>query len=62
MALTLIVDGLKDEHAQLEKSGLNPGDVEPAPSVNLVRLRDLDGNLVVLVQPGKVLNIIRKNK
>jgi catechol 2,3-dioxygenase-like lactoylglutathione lyase family enzyme len=50
--LTLIVDGLKDERARLENVGLNPGDLEPATSISLVRLRDPDGNLIVLAQPG----------
>jgi hypothetical protein len=50
--LTLIVDGLKDEHTRLENAGLSPGDVEPALSTSLVRLRDPDGNLIVLAQPG----------
>jgi catechol 2,3-dioxygenase-like lactoylglutathione lyase family enzyme len=50
--LTLIVDGLKDERIRLENAGLSPGDVEPATSISLVRLRDPDGNLIVLAQPG----------
>ena len=51
--LTLIVDGLRDEHLRLERAGLNPGDIEPATSTTLVRLNDADGNLVVLAQPGR---------
>ncbi len=51
--ITLIVDGLRDEHARLEKAGLAPGVIEPSTSTSLVRLHDLDGNLVVLAQPGK---------
>jgi hypothetical protein len=51
--LTLIVTGWRDEHARLDKVGLAPGDIEPATSTSLVRLRDLDGNLVVLAQPGE---------
>jgi hypothetical protein len=51
--LTLIVDDLRDEHARLEKAGLAPGDIEPAMSTSLLRLHDLDGNLVVLAQPGE---------
>jgi hypothetical protein len=51
--ITLIVDGLRSEHARLEKAGLAPGEIEPATSTSLVRLRDLDGNLIVLAQPGE---------
>lgn len=50
--LTLIVDGLRDEHTRLENVGLNPGDLEPATSISIVRLRDPDGNLIVLAQSG----------
>lgn len=52
--LTLIVEGLRDEHARLKRAGLNPDAVESATSTSLVRLRDPDGNLVVLAQPGHV--------
>lgn len=52
--LTLIVDGLSEEHARLEKAGLSPGEIEPATSTSLVHLYDLDNNLVVLAQPGTV--------
>jgi catechol 2,3-dioxygenase-like lactoylglutathione lyase family enzyme len=52
--LTLLVDGLRDEHSRLEAAGLAPGDIEPATSTSLVRLRDPDGNLVVLAQPGEI--------
>lgn len=51
--LTLVVSGLRDEHARLERAGLAPGAIEPATSTSLVRLRDPDGNLVVLAQPGE---------
>ena len=50
--LTLIVDGLRDEHARLEAAGLRPGEVEAGDATSLVRLRDPDRNLVVLAQPG----------
>ncbi|QDT14814.1 VOC family protein [Alienimonas californiensis] len=49
--LTLIVDGLPAERARLEAAGLNPGPIEPANYVRLIRLRDPDGNLVVLAEP-----------
>ena len=49
--LTLIVEGLRDEHARLEKAGLRPGEVEAGDATSLVRLRDPDENLVVLAQP-----------
>lgn len=44
--LTLVVSGLRDKHA-----GLAPGGIEPATSNSLVRLRDPDGNRVVLAEP-----------
>src|SRR5215470_20339898 len=49
--LTLIVEGLGGEAARLESVGLKPGAIEPADYTSLVRLRDPDGNLVVLAQP-----------
>jgi len=52
--LTLIVSGLREERARLEKAGLAPGEVEAADTNSLVRLRDPDGNLVVLAEPGRV--------
>jgi hypothetical protein len=52
--MTLIVDGLREEHSRLKEAGLVPGDIEPASSTSLVRLRDLDGNLIVLAEPGRI--------
>lgn len=52
--MTLIVHGLKGEHARLEAAGLSPGDIESATSTSIVRLRDVDHNLIVLAQPGEV--------
>ncbi|MEZ5779527.1 MAG: VOC family protein [Paracoccaceae bacterium] len=51
--LTLIVRHLRDEHARLASSGLDPGKVEAADTTSLIRLRDPDGNLVVLAQQGR---------
>lgn len=51
--VTLIVDGLREEHARLESAGLAPGEIGSATSTILVRVRDPDGNLVVLAQPGE---------
>jgi catechol 2,3-dioxygenase-like lactoylglutathione lyase family enzyme len=51
--LTLIVTGLREEHIRLGAVGLEPSDVELADTVSLIRLRDPDGNLVVLAQPGR---------
>ena len=51
--LTLIVDALREEQARLEAAGLKPGAVEAADTTSVVRLRDPDGNLVVLAQPGR---------
>ena len=52
--LTLIVRGLRGEQARLQRAELSPGEVEAADIVSLVRLRDPDGNLVVLAEPGRV--------
>ncbi len=49
--LTLIVSALGEEHARLLDAGLEPGNVETADSVSLLRLRDPDKNLVVLAEP-----------
>lgn len=49
--LTLVVSGLRDEHGRLEQAGLAAGGIEPATSNSLVRLRDPDGNRVVLAEP-----------
>jgi catechol 2,3-dioxygenase-like lactoylglutathione lyase family enzyme len=49
--LTLIVSGLGEEHDRLEQGGLHPGEIEPADTTSIVRLRDPDGNLVVLAEP-----------
>lgn len=50
--LTLIVDDLAGERRRLESAGLTPGAIEPATYVSLFRLRDPDGNLVVVAGPG----------
>ncbi len=52
--MTLIVGDLKGEHSRLTACGLTPPDIESADTVSLIRLRDPDGNLVVLAQPGPV--------
>lgn len=51
-SVTLIVEDLHSEHRRLKQAGLAPGEIEPATTTSLVRLRDLDGNLVVLAEPG----------
>ena len=51
--LTLIVTDLSDEHSRLAGSGLQPGELEAADTVSLVRLRDPDQNLVVLAEPRR---------
>ncbi len=58
--LTLFVDGLRAEHSRLAETGFHPGDIEAATSTILVRLRDLDGNLVVLAEPTEMQGIIDK--
>jgi len=47
--LTLIVSGLDAERERL--AALAPGEIEHADYVDLIRLRDPDGNLVVLAEP-----------
>jgi catechol 2,3-dioxygenase-like lactoylglutathione lyase family enzyme len=47
--LTLIVSALPAERARL--AALSPGEIEPADYVSLIRLRDPDGNLIVLAEP-----------
>ena len=49
--LTLIVEDLAGERARLVQAGLNPGPIEAATSVDLLRLKDPDGNLIVLAEP-----------
>lgn len=51
--LTLVVEGLRNEHQRLDAAGLAPGPIEPATSTSLVTLIDPDGNTVVLAQPGR---------
>ena len=46
--LTLGVLPLEPERARLQAAGLEPGPIEEAKDFFLVRLRDPDGNLVVL--------------
>jgi len=46
--LTLGVLPIEPEHARLTAAGLAPGPVEEAEDYFIVRLRDPDGNLVVL--------------
>jgi hypothetical protein len=51
--VTLIVSGLREEHQRLNSGGLQPPDIESGEKVSVLRLRDPDGNLVVLAQPGR---------
>jgi catechol 2,3-dioxygenase-like lactoylglutathione lyase family enzyme len=46
--LTLGVMPIEPERERLEAAGLGPGPVEPADDYFILRLRDPDGNLVVL--------------
>jgi catechol 2,3-dioxygenase-like lactoylglutathione lyase family enzyme len=46
--LTLGVMPIEPERERLDTAGLEPGPVEPADDFFIVRLRDPDGNLVVL--------------
>jgi hypothetical protein len=47
--LTLIVSELDQEYQRL--GYLKPGNIEHADYVDLIRMRDPDGNLVVLAEP-----------
>lgn len=47
--LTLGVADLANERMRLEKLGFRPGEIEDTKEFRIVRLRDPDGNLVVLV-------------
>lgn len=49
--LTLIVGDLRGDRDRLAAAGLRPGEIEPATAVDLFRLRDPDGNLVVMAKP-----------
>ena len=48
--LTLFLRALETERQRLDTAGLSPGDIEQASYVRLIRLRDPDGNLVVLAE------------
>lgn len=47
--LTLIVSGLEGERTRV--AALKPGEIQRADYVNIVRMKDPDGNLVVLAEP-----------
>jgi len=49
--LTLIVSDIASERARLLEAGLAAGQVEGGDATSLVRLKDPDGNLVVLAEP-----------
>lgn len=51
--LTLIVDDIEAERARLDAAGLVVADLEEADYTTIMRLRDPDGNLVVLAQPNE---------
>ncbi len=50
--MTLIVTGLDDERGRLMARGIEGPSIEGGDPVRLLRLRDPDGNLVVLAEPG----------
>lgn len=52
-ALTLVVSNLRANRTQLALAGLEPGDIEPGDFASTLQIRDPDGNLVVLTQPGR---------
>jgi hypothetical protein len=49
--LTLVVSKIADERVRLATQGLAPGELERGDATTLVRLRDPDGNTVVLAEP-----------
>lgn len=51
--VTLVVSDLGADRWALIERGLDPGEIERADYVRLVRLRDPDGNLVVLAEPDR---------
>ena len=51
--LTLIVDEIAGERGRLEEAGLVTAELEAADYTTIMRLRDPDGNLVVLAQPSE---------
>jgi hypothetical protein len=48
--MTLGVSDLASEHARLVELRLQPGEIEEANYVRIVRLRDPDHNLIVLAE------------
>ncbi|KIT15018.1 VOC family protein [Jannaschia aquimarina] len=48
--MTVFVDDLRAERARLSEARLAVGEIEPGDAVDLLQLRDPDGNLVVLVE------------
>lgn len=51
--VTLIVDDVRGDSERLENSGLKIGEIEPADYTTIMRMKDPDGNLIVLAQPGR---------
>ena len=49
--LTLLVTGLSAMSVRLDAAGLKVNEIESATAVDLIRLHDPDGNLVVLAEP-----------
>ena len=49
--LTLFVDDIRAERDRLAEAGLVTSEIEVADYTTIMRLRDPDGNLVVLAQP-----------
>lgn len=50
--LTLIVEDMQKERRRLSDAGLEVTEIEAADYTTIMRLRDPDGNLVVLAQPN----------
>jgi hypothetical protein len=50
--LTLIIEDLESARADLASRGLSLGPASSSDYANTAQIRDLDGNLVTLAQPG----------
>lgn len=51
--LTLVVDDIEEERRRLSEAGFAVTEIELADYTTIMRLRDPDGNLVVLAQPNE---------
>jgi len=52
--VTIVVDDVRQQHQRMSEAGFEPGEIQQANYTTVFQMRDPDGNLVVLAQPGKV--------